>query len=293
MSSVKTPDIQIFSPASFPSVRKSWLDSVGLSYSASLPKESFNGFAGTDLARAKELAHILNKSVIAMASRGGYGCQRMLEFVEIPNNVKAKVCGFSDLTVLLNYLHQNYGVQCIHGPMLQWPSVTTFDSLMMRSFESLVLNEYAFECEFRGSLINCEILEGNVIGGNLSVLCSSFGTKYAPSLEKNILFLEEINEATYRVDRMLDQLSKQIGFNQLKGIIFGAFEKCEVSPVDSQDMEVDEVIRDFCERYEIPAVINAPIGHINDFVCLPLGAYVELRLIKSGCVKWSIEVIND
>lgn len=289
----KSPDIQIFSPASFPSSGKSWLDSVGLSYSADLPKKSFNGFAGTDLARAQELTEILDRPVIAMASRGGYGCQRMLDFVDIPRNVQAKVCGFSDLTVLLNHLYQKHGIHCVHGPMLQWPSVATSNSLLVRSFESLVLKECAFKCEFKGSLINCETLRGNIVGGNLSVLCSSFGTKYAPFFENNILFLEEINEATYRIDRMLDQLSKQSGFNKLKGIIFGAFEKCVVSPADSQDMEVDEVIRDFCERYDIPAVLNAPIGHISDFVCLPLGAYVELQAAKNGHVNWSIEVMND
>lgn len=288
-----TLDIQIFSPASFPSPRGSWLDSLDIAYSGNLASEPTAGFAASDSIRAQELSELLSKPVLAMASRGGYGCQRMLDFLKIPDTIRARVCGFSDLTVLLNYLYQNFNVPCIHGPMLQWPTSTTCDSLLFRSFENLVVREQSFDCDFNGNLLNCDFLQGRIIGGNLSVLCASFGTSYAPDLDSYLLFLEEINEPTYKVDRMLDQLSKQKNFSKLKGLIFGSFQNCEVSPSDSGDMKIHDLITDFCVRHKIAAVMGAPIGHLDDFVSLPLGSWVQFRPIGEDRIHWIIEACND
>ncbi len=289
MESPISKGIHIFSPASFPSSRKSWMDSLGLNYKAKLPKYMHVGFAASDQTRASELNELLPQNILAVASRGGYGCQRMLPYLKIPDKIEAKLCGFSDLTVLLNYLYQKHNAVCFHGPMMQWPNHTRFDSLMWRSFESIIIQESSFDCSFNGELINCKTLSGSIIGGNLSVICASLGTPYAPDLSDNLLLLEEINEPTYKVDRMLDQLSKQKDFAKIRGILFGSFKDCKISPPDSGDMNVNELITEFCLRHRIPAVIGIPVGHLEDFVCFKLGSKVSFKLSSKSQIYWSIE----
>ena len=285
-------EIRVFSPASFPSPRKSWMDSLDLVYQASLPSETFAGFARSDEQRAIELNNILSSNVLAMASRGGYGCQRMLPHLDIPQRIEAKLCGFSDLTVLLNYLYQKYDALCFHGPMMQWPNETQMSSLMWQSFQSIVLKNSQFDCTFQGQFLNCKALNGPIIGGNLSVICASLGTPYAPNLSGKLLFLEDINEPTYKIDRMLDQLSKQSDFKNLRGMLFGSFNNCNISPNDSGDLNINELITDFCSRYQIPAIIGLPVGHLDDFVCFRIGSQVRFEALSKSQIFWRIEGLN-
>ncbi len=289
MESPPSAEIHVFSPASFPSPCQSWMDSLSLIYQSKLPINTHVGFAASDEIRATELNQLLPQNVIAMASRGGYGCQRMLPYLEIPQKIQAKLCGFSDLTVLLNYLSQKHNASCFHGPMMQWPKYTRLDSLLWRSFENIIIREISFDCSFRGRLINCNSLSGPIIGGNLSVLCASLGTPYAPDLSGKLLLLEDINEPTYKIDRMLDQLSKQKDFINIRGMLFGSFRDCIVSPTDSGDMRLNELITDFCLRYQIPAVTNVPVGHIEDFVCFRLGSQVSFESSRDSTIHWRIE----
>ena len=289
MVSNNSMEIRIFSPASFPSPRESWMDSLGLPYKASLPSKTFAGFARSDKERAIELNNILSDDVLAMASRGGYGCQRMLPYIRVSGKINAKLCGFSDLTVLLNYLYQKYDALCFHGPMLQWPSAAPISSLLWQSFQSIVLKNSSFDCTFDGKFLNCESLSGPIIGGNLSVICASLGTPYAPNLSGKLLFLEDINEPTYKIDRMLDQLSKQMDFKKLRGILFGSFRNCFVSPSDSGDLNTDELIEDFCLRSKIPAIVGLPVGHLDDFVCFRIGSEVRFESISNSQIFWRIE----
>ena len=286
-------EIRVFSPASFPARRKSWLDSLGLAYYSELPSEAFAGFSRSDKERAVELDNILSDEVLAMASRGGYGCQRMLPYIQVPNEIKAKLCGFSDLTVLLNHLYQKYDASCFHGPMMQWPNETQTSSLLWQSFRNIILNNSSFECIFRGQFLNCEALSGSIIGGNLSVICASLGTPYAPKLSGKLLLLEEINEPTYKIDRMLDQLSKQSDFINIRGMLFGSFRNCNVSPNDSGDLNVDELIRDFCLRHKIPAVTGLPVGHLEDFVCFKIGSHVSFEALGDSQIHWRLEGQNE
>lgn len=282
-------EIRVFSPASFPSPRESWMDSLGLNYQAQLPSETFAGFARSDQERATELNNILSDDVLGIASRGGYGCQRMLPYIDVPQKVEAKLCGFSDLTVLLNYLYQEYNTSCFHGPMMQWPSETHTRSLLWQSFQSIVLKNSSFDCTFQGRFLNCKALSGSIIGGNLSVICASLGTPFAPKLSGKLLFLEDINEPSYKIDRMLDQLSKQDDFKDLRGILFGSFRDCNVSPRDSGDLNVEELIVDFCFRSQIPAILGLPVGHLDDFVCFRIGSKVRFEAVSNSQILWRIE----
>ena len=121
------------------------------------------------------------------------------------------------------------------------------------------------------------------------MICASLGTPYAPNLSGKLLFLEDINEPTYKIDRMLDQLSKQMDFKKLRGILFGSFRNCFVSPSDSGDLNTDELIVDFCLRSKIPAIVGLPVGHLDDFVCFRIGSEVRFESISNSQIFWRIE----
>lgn len=184
------------------------------------------------------------------------------------NNVQ--FCGFSDLTALLNFLSQQGLARCFHGPMFDWPKSSKSLRYLRKSFESLCIRREDYRTRIEGKVLNGDHAQGPLIGGNLSVLLATFGTPFEPAFKGRVLFLEEINEPSYRVDRMLTQLSLKEDFKDLCGILFGAFTDCTVSPADSEDLPVGKLIERFASQLEVPCFTDIPIGHLDDFLVLPL-----------------------
>lgn len=245
-----------------------------------------NGFTCNDQQRKEAIEDCFAESRFVVASRGGYGSIRSLEKVAVNKDWEGVLCGFSDLTVLINYLAQNTQIACFHGPMLNYPKTWTNSRFLKKSFEKLICSKELkyIDC-FEGQFLKGSKLSGILCGGNLSVICSMIGTKFEIDLRDKVLFLEEINEPSYKIDRMLMQLSLQKDFSKLRGIVFGQFTNCEARPVGCGDLEVLPLIQSFTEKWGFPVVWNAPIGHINDFMVLPIGGESSWVLSNGGQIE--------
>ena len=233
--------------------------------------------AGSDELRAKDLMDMFqNDSVDAiLCYKGGYGAQRMLpylDFNEIKKHPKVLI-GFSDVTVLLNTLYQFADMPTVHGEM----------GVCMGKYEEFTFNhffnmlEHGFNSPLKNptlplNIVNEGISEGVVVGGNLSLIYALMGTPYEIDFNDKILFIEEVNEAPYAVDRMLSSLILSGKLNNLKGIICGYFTGCE----SNSNQTVDELLVHYLKPINVPFVTNFQSGHSKPFINLPVGLKVKL-----------------
>lgn len=234
-----------------------------------------NFLAGSDQRRLEELHQLWDDDEVKaiLAVRGGYGCARLLpglDFDLIRKKPKILV-GFSDLTILLNTIHQQTGLVTFHGPMLS--------TLVRDGKPSLLamLNELTVHAQEHLTPKGVEVLrpgsaQGRLIGGNLTCLTQLLATPYEPAWSGAILLLEEINEPAYRVDRLLTQLSLAGRLDNLAGVIIGDFLGSDHHPMASVDLVWQRILELTPE--EIPVWANFPCGHGPRNILLPIGRTV-------------------
>lgn len=237
---------------------------------------SYNGYlAGPDEIRAKELENMfLDKDIDAiMCLRGGYGTTRILDLIDydiIMNNPKIFI-GFSDITALHIVFNQKCNLVTYHGLMAQnspdWDEFSYVSLINALNFEK--------ELEIRNPeekniyTIKKGYAQGKIVGGNLSLIIASLGTKYEIDTKDKILFIEEIGEYTYRIDRMLTHLYHAGKFDDCNGIIFGDFRDCRKS--NEEDSPIYNLLREIAHKCNKPAIYNLKSGHCFPMVTLPLG----------------------
>ena len=206
--------------------------------------------------------------------RGGYGAMRILDGVdyEAIRRRPKPIIGYSDITALHAAVGVRSGVVTLHGPTARG-ELTPFsrDSLVRAAIE---------QRDSCGSALEARTLrdgrtEGRLVGGNLALLAALAGTPYAPDYAGAILVVEDVGEATYRIDRMLRQLALSGALTQLAGIAFGRFTEGS-DPDDASSGELDVVLGEAADLAGVPAVSNIPLGHIADQWTVPLGARAEL-----------------
>lgn len=230
-------------------------------------------FAGDDARRLAELrAAVADPDVDAIvAARGGYGATRLLPDLDLHAIRRGRklLVGFSDVTAL-HAAWLRAGVRAIHGPMIAALG-STDGALLERWIE-------AVEGRATPSVGGLEVLrpgvaEGPLVGGNLAVLCALAGTPYAPPLDGCILFLEDVGERPYRVDRMLTTLHHAGWLARVGGLALGAFTKA--GPGDD-GTSIGEVLRERLSSLGVPVLAGLPAGHVDDNLELPLGAPVRV-----------------
>lgn len=236
-------------------------------------------FAGDDDLRAKDLQHFLdNESVKAIiAGRGGYGCIRIiddLDFTEFKKQPKWLI-GFSDITVFLSHLIAQLNTQCMHAQMPY-----TFDEATPESLESLrqalfgeSLN-YNYISDFKNKVGKAD---GALIGGNLSLLTMVQGSASEMDYTDKILFLEEIGEHEYAIDRMVRMLKRSGKLEKLNGLIIGAFNGIETESIPFGQTP-EELIAALVKEYDYPVCYNFPTGHINNNLTMILGKNISLNI---------------
>ena len=242
-------------------------------------------FSDTDQHRGEEFNRLLlDPTIKALVSmRGGYGCLRMLEFIDfdaVLANPKYLV-GFSDITVLQNVLLAKTGLLCLHGPVL-----TTLASAPDHVSNRL---ENCLKGNWQGTLKRTQCVEvranrsceGTLIGGNLSSLSSLLGTMFDFPWDNTILFLEDVHEPLYRIDRLLTQIKLAGKLRHIRGLLLGDFSPCPQLTDGSQassaaNMEVWSLVDSICNDLDIPIWGNFPTGHILDNIPLPLGAWTKM-----------------
>ena len=239
-----------------------------------------NLFAGPDNVRLNELQKALDNPLIKaiIMVRGGYGTTRILDqldFTAFKSSPKW-ICGYSDLTALHQKVN-NIGFTSIHSTMVNVMGTAGYES----SDESLkkALFGGLLEYKFRG---NNRIghTTGELCGGNLSIVCNSIGTSSEVNTAGKILFIEEVGEYLYNLDRMLVHLKRAGKFDELKGLIVGHFTNMK----DHQDtfgLDEIEIIKSQCSSYEFPIAFGFPAGHETPNFALYLGKKIALRVEKN------------
>lgn len=250
--------------------------------------------AGDDRSRAEEVNSMFtNKKVKGIVcARGGYGCARILPLLDydlIKSNPKVLI-GYSDITALLNGIYVATGLITFHGPVgissFNEFSVKYFNDVLVNPKQKVVLKSERGEDEKDNNGITTIVSGkgvGELVGGNLSVLNSLIGTKYDFDGEGKIIFLEEIGEEPYRVDRMLTQLIQADKFDKAAGIALGVFKDCEPKEKDpsfSSSFSLIEVLFDRLSNLNIPVVYGLSFGHIKNKFTLPIGIQAELDTIN-------------
>jgi muramoyltetrapeptide carboxypeptidase len=250
--------------------------------------------AGTDESRVEEIhSMFVDKKIQGIiCARGGYGCSRilpMLNYDFIKNNPKALI-GYSDITALLNGIYTETGLVTFHGPVgissLNEFSMTYFNEVLVHPEKELVLISENGEDEKSSNGIKTIVsgkAVGELVGGNLSVLNSLIGTKYDFNGEGKIIFLEEIGEEPYRIDRMLTQLIQSGKFDKAAGIAMGVFKDCEPKEKDpsfSTSFSLMEVLFDRLSNLNIPVIYGMSFGHIKNKFTIPIGIKAELDTIS-------------
>jgi muramoyltetrapeptide carboxypeptidase len=240
--------------------------------------------ADSDENRGQEFNSLMKdpevKGLIAM--RGGYGCLRMLEQVDtllVSRNPKLLI-GFSDITVLQNYLLQKTGLISLHGPV-----VTSLGSVSRKSLESF-FNCLTGHWERPVTSAQLEILRrgggparGSMTGGNLASLVTMLGTRFDSSWDNRIVFLEDTNEPQYKLDRMLTQLKLAGKFDGLAGLVLGDFSSDGLQD-DIEGMRYREMVwtrvLELCQGTGFPIWGNFPAGHCPTNHTFPLGVTAEM-----------------
>lgn len=289
--------IGIISPASSPDdlekINKGvkYLESLGYKTVVGKNVGKYHGYlAGSDKERLTDLHNMFaNKEVKAVICvRGGYGTPRLLDKIDynlIKKNPKVFV-GYSDITALSMAFLKKAGLVTFAGPMLAVDLGEETDSYTEENFWKMVTNNKAagrIETPDDDKLycLNKGNASGKVIGGNLALLSSLVGTDYMPSFKDKILFLEEVGENPYRIDRLLNQLKLAKVFKEISGIVLGAFTECNESDPQKRTLTLGEVIEDYFHQLKIPVIYNFPHGHIKAKVTLPFG--INAKINASRC----------
>jgi muramoyltetrapeptide carboxypeptidase len=234
--------------------------------------------AGTDQARASELtAMFRDPSVQAIfCSRAGYGSGRLLPLLEVPALLRTPkiFLGFSDVTLLLNAFVQQAGLVCFHGPVVAGEFADGLTSRSQAHLLNLLTNGFGEHSVAFSTALHAGVGEGHLIGGCLSVLVATLGTPFALDTRDAILFIEDIGEKPYRIDRMLTQLKQAGKLDHLAGVIFGEMQSCRGESSDPALLlsVIDEIFAD----YDYPIGFGLPAGHEGENLTLPLGIRVRL-----------------
>ena len=232
--------------------------------------------AGSDAERLLDLNAALqdDRTDAIWCVRGGYGAMRILDGVDYDamRRRPKTLIGYSDITALHAAFGVRSGVVTLHGPTARG-ELTAFarDSLVRAATAQRDSCGVAGE----GRTLRGGRAAGRLVGGNLALLAALAGTPYAPSYDGAILVIEDVGEATYRIDRMLQQLALSGALSSLAGIAFGQFTEGS-EPGDASSRELHDVLREAADLAGVPAVTGIPLGHVGDQWTIPLGARAEL-----------------
>lgn len=242
-------------------------------------------FSGTEAERLSDLQQAMDDpdARLILCSRGGYGVMHLLpklNFAGIRRYPKW-VVGYSDITALHAAL-QSHGVASIHGPMASHFSREGADDVSVRYTKSILAGQpvcYSIPTDLLSpgaSLNRTGAAKGRLFGGNLAVFCGLLGSRYVRIPDKGILFIEDIGEPPYRVDRMIHQLKLAGAFNRISGMIVGRFTDYEED--DQMYAPLYESILHAVEEYDFPVCFHFPVGHVKLNFPLIMGVMAELRV---------------
>ena len=257
----------------------------------------YGHFAGTDAQRAADVNAMFADPGVQgiLAMTGGSGGNRILPLIDyaaIARNPKF-LGGYSDLTALINAVQAQTGLVTFHCPLgasewnefsVQWLRGAVIDAQPQTLSNSLEREDALVPKNGRITTLRGGRARGRLLGGNLAVLSAMAGSRYWPDFNGAILFLEEVNEYIYRVDRMLSTLKLAGALDQVAGVVLGAFTNC--NPGEGYGtLTLDEVFDDYFKPLNVPVYSGALFGHIKRKFTLPVGLEVELDA-DAGTIRY-------
>jgi len=248
-----------------------------------------NHFSGTDEERATDFQKALdNPNIKAIwAARGGYGCVRIIDRLEYSAFLKQPkwIVGYSDITAFHSQVH-NLGVETIHGMMAtsieEKPEeiIETISSFKRVLFGEQISYKIPLSDYNRTAVLeNNKVLKGQLVGGNLALLTSMLGSRSQLNTDGKILFIEEIGEYKYAIDRMLQSLKRAGYFKNLKAVIVGDMSNVKKNTT-SWGSTIEQLILDVLPK-ETPVLFDFPAGHESENRALIFGRRIELAIINN------------
>ncbi len=250
-------------------------------------------YSGTEEERIKDLNWALNDDEISAvwASRGGYGCQHLLKHIKLSKFKKNPkwYIGYSDNTVIQSYLLKK-GYASIHGQTIKTPSFGVSGESYEEIFNILEGKTPKYQIE-KHAFNKTGKAEGKLIGGNLALVYALLGTPYSFDFKDKILFIEDIGENFYALDRMMMSLDLAGVFKKIKGMIVGGMtnmgdEKDNRNYEESFDELAFEIINKRIEKYHFPTVFGFPNGHIFDNRPLIIGGKVKMEVKEKTTINF-------
>ncbi|NLN73959.1 MAG: LD-carboxypeptidase [Bacteroidales bacterium] len=242
--------------------------------------EDFNQFAGDDNQRAADLQSAMDNIEVdaILCARGGYGTVRIIDKIDFTNFKKNPkwICGYSDVTVLHSHIH-NLGIETLHATMpLNFPENGDVNRAMETLINSLKgeSSDYVFKPE---KLSKQGEVEAEICGGNLSILYSLMGSSSEIDTEGKILFIEDLDEYLYHIDRMMMNLKRAGKLDKLSALIVGGMNDMNDNKVPF-GKSAYEIIWDTVKDYNYPVCFGFPAGHIEDNFAIKMGAKAVLKI---------------
>jgi muramoyltetrapeptide carboxypeptidase len=246
--------------------------------------ESQTYFSGTDEERLNDFQQMLDDDEVkaVLCARGGYGTGRIIDQIDFKKFSKHPkwIIGYSDITVLHSHLYSNYYISSLHSPMAGAFNDEAYKNEYVQSLKNAIEGKkikYSIpvhEFNKKGEAI------GELVGGNLALLAHLVGTGSDTKTKGRILFMEDVGEYSYNVDRMLHQLKRSGKLSKLAGLIVGGF-------TDMKDTErpfgktAFEIIRDIIKEYDYPVCFDFPVSHSDRNYALKIGVGYKLKVSKS------------
>lgn len=242
---------------------------------------SYNQFAGDDALRAADLQRFIKDDSIKaiFAARGGYGTIRIIDDVDfLPIKEAPKwIIGFSDITVLHAHIFANFGLQSIHGQMPM--TIPDGSAASLQTLKKALFGE-VFEYHFSAEKLNRHgEAQGILVGGNLALLLAVSGSVSDLDYDKKILFIEDVGEYLYSIDRMMRTLKRSGKLKNLTGLIVGAFTELKDNDIPF-GQTAEEIIFETVKEYNYPVCFNFPAGHISNNQALIFGKTLHLTVQK-------------
>ena len=244
----------------------------------------YNYFSGTDKERTDDLQSMMdNKKVKAIfCARGGYGLGRIVDDLDFKKFIKHPkwIIGFSDITVLESHLFAQYKIASLHAPMAAAFNDGGFENKYVQSLREAMMGRKA-NYNVDGHMLNKNgHCKGKLVGGNLSLLANLTGTPSEINMKNKILFIEDVGEYIYNVDRMFYQLKRSGQLAHLRGLIIGRFSDMKDTTVPFGE-DTFAAINDIIKEYDYPVCYNFPVSHDDENYALKIGVDYKLTVSKT------------
>lgn len=246
--------------------------------------KQFNYFSGTDEERLADFQSMLDDDAVRaiLCARGGYGVGRIIDRIDFRKFRKKPkwIIGFSDITVLHAHIYSNYYISTLHAPMAgAFNSGDTVNEYVVSLKNALAGKKLKYKCDPHEFNRKGEGI-GELVGGNLALLAHLVGTESDIKTKGRILFIEDVGEYIYNIDRMMHQLKRSGKLSRLAGLIIGGF-------TETKDTErpfgqtVYECIRELVKEYDYPVCYGFPVSHTDENYALKIGVGYKLKVTRS------------